>query len=299
MKLFIEEMTMKKVLFATTALVASAGIASADINLTGGGSVALSDSGADAAQAQLVTDLDFNIVASVTSDTGITFGASMDLDGGNTTTGTFNDPEISMSGEFGTFTFGQVDNAAGIVGLADAGIEGIGLDDDLENIDNVGAADTHYSNTFGNITLTLSYEMGQTGSTAPADGDYGVGISFSEGGFDVAAAYTSDQNGGANDTAAALQLGYTYGSATIGALFADNGTRSGSGFSLSYDMGDGLTITAVANQTDTGTVGTNADTDDDAGIGFSYDMGNGVSFAGAIGTVDDNTAMDLGFGFSF
>jgi outer membrane protein OmpU len=295
MKPIIEEITMKKVLFATTALVASAGIASADISLTGDGSVALTDSGAAAAQAQLVTDLDFNIVASVTSDTGITFGASMDLDGGNTNTGTFADPEISMSGEFGTFTFGQVDNAAGIVGLADAGIEGIGLDDDLEAIDNVGAADVHYSNTFGNITLTLSYEMGQTGATAATDGDYGVAVALSEGGFDIKAAYTSDQDGGANDTASALQLGYTYGAATIGALFADNGTRSGSGFSLSYDMGDGLTVTAVANQTD---VGTN-DTDDDTGIGFSYDMGNGVSFAGAIGSVDDNTAMDLGFGFSF
>ena len=287
---------MKKVLFATSALVASAGIASADITLTGGGSVALSDTGAAGAQAQLVTDLDFNIVASVTSDTGITFGASADLDSANGTGGTaLSDEEISMSGEFGTFTFGQVDNAAGIVGLADAGIEGIGLDDDLEAIDNVGAADIHYSNTFGNITLTLSYELGQTGATAAADGDYGVAVALSEGGFDIKAAYTSDQDGGANDTASALQLGYTYGAATIGALFADNGTRSGSGFSLSYDMGDGLTITAVANQTD---VGAN-DTDDDTGIGFSYDMGNGVSFAGAVGSVDDNTAMDLGFGFSF
>ena len=288
---------MKKVLFATSALVASAGIASADISLTGGGSVAISDTGAAGAQAQLQTDLDFNIVASVTSDTGITFGASADLDSANGTGGTaLSDEEITMSGEFGTFTFGQVDNAAGIVGLADAGIEGIGLDDDLEAIDNVGAADIHYSNTFGNITLTLSYEMGQTGATAATDGDFGVGVSFSEGGFDVAAAYTSDQQGGgANDTATALQLGYTYGSATIGALFADNGTRSGSGFSLSYDMGDGLTITAVANQTDAN----GADTHDDQGVGFSYDMGNGVSFAGAIGSVNDNTAMDLGFGFSF
>ena len=287
---------MKKVLFATSALVASAGIASADISLTGGGSVALSDTGAAGAQAQLVTDLDFNIVASVTSDTGITFGASADLDSANGVGGTaLSDEEISMSGEFGTFTFGQVDNAAGGVGLADAGIEGIGLDDDLEAIDNVGAADIHYSNTFGNITLTLSYELGQTGATAVTDGDYGVAIAMSEGGFDITAAYTADQDGGANDTAAALQLGYTYGSATIGALFADNGTNSGSGFSLSYDMGDGLTITAVANQTDVN----GADTDDDQGIGFSYDMGNGVSFAGAIGSVNDNTAMDLGFGFSF
>jgi len=296
MKLFIEEMTMKKVLFATTALVASAGIASADIRLTGDGSVALSDTGAVGAQAQLVTDLDFNIVASVTSDSNITFGASADLDSGNGVGGTaLADEEISMSGEFGTFTFGQVDNAAGIVGLADAGIEGIGLDDDLELIDNVGQADIHYSNTFGNITLTLSYEMGQTGATAVTDGDYGIAIALSEGGFDIKAAYTSDQDGGANDTAAALQLGYSYGAATIGALFADNGTRSGSGFSLSYDMGDGLTIIAVANQTDVAA----GDTDDDTGIGFSYDMGNGVTFAGAVGSVDDNTAMDLGFGFSF
>jgi outer membrane protein OmpU len=298
MKLFIEEMTMKKVLFATTALVASAGIASADITLTGEGSVALTDSGAAAAQARLVTDIDFGISASVTSDTGITFGASMDLDSGAADAGTFNDPEITMSGEFGTFSFGQVDNAAGIVGLADAGIEGIGLDDDLEAIDTVGAADIHYSNTFGNITLTLSYEMGQTGATAATDGDYGIAVALSEGGFDIKAAYTSDQDGGANDTASALQLGYTYGAATIGALFADNGTRSGSGFSLSYDMGDGLTIIAVANQTDVSTADA-TDTDDDTGIGFSYDMGNGVSFAGAIGSVDDNTAIDLGFGFKF
>jgi outer membrane protein OmpU len=297
MKTFNEEITMKKVLFATTALVASASFASADVTLTGDGSVAIKDSGAVGAQAELVTDLDFGISASVTSDTGITFSATMDLDSGadNATNGVFNDPEISMSGEFGTFSFGQVDNAAGIVGLADAGIEGIGLDDDLETIDNVGQADMSYTNTFGNITLTLSYEMGQTGDSAATDGDYGVAVALSEGGFDIKAAYTSDQDGGATDTATALQLGYTYGSATIGALFADNGSRSGSGFSLSYDVGDGLTVIAVANQTDVGT----GDTDDDSGVGFSYDLGNGVTFAGAVGSVDDNTAMDLGFGFKF
>ena len=285
---------MKKVLFATTALVASAGVASADISLNGEASMAITDSGVAAQQARIVTDIDFGISGSVATDAGITFGASLDIDAANGGAGTVSDDEVYMSGEFGTITLGQVDNAAGIVGLADAGVEGIGLDDDLEAIDNVGAADIHYTNTFGNIALTLSYEMGQTGTTAATDGDYGVGISFSEGGFDVKAAYTSDQDGGANDTATALQLGYTYGSATIGALFADNGSRSGSGFSLSYDMGDGLTIIAVANQTDA----TTTDTHDDQGIGFSYDMG-GATFAGAVGSVNDNTAMDLGFSFKF
>jgi len=262
--------------------------------LNGEASMAITDSGAAASQARIVTDIDMGISGSVTTNGGITFGASIDIEAANGAAGTVDDDEVYMSGEFGTITLGQVDNAAGIVGLADAGVEGIGLDDDLEAIDNVGAADMHYTNTFGNIALTLSYEMGQSGATAAADGDYGVGISFSEGGFDVKAAYTSDQDGGANDTATALQLGYTYGSAKMGALFADNGSRSGSGFSLSYDMGDGLTIIAVANQTDA----SGDDTHDDQGIGFSYDMG-GATFAGAVGSVNDNTAMDLGFSFKF
>ena len=84
---------MKKILFATTALVATAGIASADVDVTGMAEMGImggtSKSGTSATvtsntttntPTQFFTDIDVTFTMSGEANNGITFGATVDLD---------------------------------------------------------------------------------------------------------------------------------------------------------------------------------------------------------------------------
>jgi len=110
---------MKKVLFATTALVATAGIASAEVSLSGsaemgifGGSYGGTLQTAQDPNTQFHTDIDVTFTMSGLTDNGLVFGATVDLDenaafnpatqGGET---------IFLSGNFGTITMGDTDGA--------------------------------------------------------------------------------------------------------------------------------------------------------------------------------------------
>ncbi|RMH39212.1 MAG: porin, partial [Alphaproteobacteria bacterium] len=68
---------MKKVLFATTALVATAGVAAADVSISGYAEMGVI--GGTGMDAQFHTDIDATFSMSGTTDNGLTFGASVDL----------------------------------------------------------------------------------------------------------------------------------------------------------------------------------------------------------------------------
>ena len=145
--------TMKKVLFATTALVATAGIAAAQddapavgVAVTGFAEIGVFDGGDDS-ELQFHTDIDATFTMTGSTDTGLTFGASIDLDESDTDDtldvavneqdddegageggGLTIDPievggspafdnslqggeEIFISGPFGTLTMGDTDGA--------------------------------------------------------------------------------------------------------------------------------------------------------------------------------------------
>ena len=115
---------MKKVLLATSALVASAGIASAQgVELSGHAEMGII--GGSAIETQFHTDIDVTFTMSGETDNGLTFGASIDLDEsdgsgtgatavgasaafGNTTQG---GETVFISGSFGTLTMGDTDGA--------------------------------------------------------------------------------------------------------------------------------------------------------------------------------------------
>jgi outer membrane protein OmpU len=68
---------MKKLLIATTALVATTGVAVADVTISGLGRFGLdynSGAAAGTTKTQIDARLRFNIDASMTTDTGVTFG---------------------------------------------------------------------------------------------------------------------------------------------------------------------------------------------------------------------------------
>ena len=102
---------MKKVLFATTALVATAGVASADIALSGSAQMGI-QGGSGGATTQFVQDIDITFTMSGTADNGTTFGAAIDLDENAAGVGTDDaGVAIFISGDLGTLTLGDTDGA--------------------------------------------------------------------------------------------------------------------------------------------------------------------------------------------
>lgn len=129
---------MKKVLLASTALVAFAGAAAAEIAITGSAEMGvrgatfdvdftdptLADVSADS-PLQFHQDVDVTFTMSGETDGGLAFGVSVDLDEGGGQPGVSNDfidggVAIFISGDFGTLTMGDTDGALDRV-LTDAG----------------------------------------------------------------------------------------------------------------------------------------------------------------------------------
>jgi len=102
---------MKKVLLTSTALVAFAGAAAAEVTLSGWAEMGVVGGKDQATQFFQDVDVDFTLTGE--ADNGLTFGANVDLD----EAGNLGDPfsnqgvDIFVSGEFGTVTLGDTDSA--------------------------------------------------------------------------------------------------------------------------------------------------------------------------------------------
>ena len=148
---------MKKLLIASTALVATAGMAAADITITGHAAAGIHSGLDDVSTTSNTTDVagdgvysnagvDFTMTGA--TDNGISFSASVNIDAGTEIDsgdfefdgadgGTAGLGSVSMTGSFGTLTFD------------DGGI------DNLYNGDYT-SADVSYSTTIGDVSLTVA-----------------------------------------------------------------------------------------------------------------------------------------------
>lgn len=280
---------MESSFFATTALVATAGIASADVTLGGGAVAGLKSTGAG--DAFLHYEIDIDIKAAGETDTGLSFGASLDLDENAGST----DPEIFVSGAFGTVTLGAVDIATDGLGLPDLGFDGIGMDDDVEALRNAGAADVNYSHSIAGISLTLSYGVGGTTGVDANEGDFGILLGYKFDAFSIEAGVARDDATG--DRAMGVELGYSGNGISATAMWAQQdpaagAESSGYGLNIGYTI-DALTVSASYGDTDI------AGDAEDYGIGFSYNLGGGLRVVGAVGSVDNADVWDLGLTMSF
>jgi len=287
---------MKKVLFATTALVMTAGVAAAEVTLTGEANMGLKYNGTDTT---VHNEIDFNIVGSGETDGGLTFGASLDIDGSsdnsannstaldttvapatspNVPGSTIADPEVFIAYNGLTLTVGDVGEAADQGGIADVGYDGIGVDDSAE-IGSYGSHDVHVAYAFGDINVAASVDS--------SNDDWGIGANASFDAFTVAVGFA--ETGGANQST--ITLGYSAGAFGGKVFYVDNSTNTGQGLELSYTTGD-VTVTAV--YADNNGAGDQAA----YGVGVAYDLG-GATLAGGIGEVKGTTKADLGISFSF
>lgn len=263
---------MKKVLFATTALIATAGIASADVAITGSAEMGVVG-GSGTAPTQFFQDIDVTFTLSGETDGGITFGAAVDLDeisGNSDAADNFAEDggvAIFISGDFGTLTMGDTD------GGFDAGMQEVNIgspgsiaDDETSHAGYLGNSGLDglydgqilsYSYTISDFTITGSVEMddgnapvGQF-STSPfatpartavagneAEAIYGIGVSyngsFGGGSYTVGGGYQATA-----DTHANVVGDQSFSIVGISATVAlDSGLSAGLNFSqFDYDGG--------------------------------------------------------------
>ena len=162
---------MKKVLFATTALVATAGVASAEVAVTGWAEMGIF--GGDGIETQFFTDIDVLFRMSGETDNGLSFGAGVDLDENGAFT--INDDGgafVFLSGNFGTVTMGDTDGALDWA-LTEAWVGNAGsiADDETAHAGALGSYGDgaydgqilRYDNTFGDFGVAVSVEMDDAG----------------------------------------------------------------------------------------------------------------------------------------
>ena len=289
---------MKSILFTTTALVAFAGAAAADVSLSGEASVEYnSDAGYS-------TAAEMSAAASATLDNGLTASTSFTLEEAGISAGS-----ISLSSDTASLTFGTDLDGAVFTAVGDDYAIG---DDGEEGIAEGAVA----SVTMGETTVTVSVPMGATIEAADvevgvttsaagwslgfglADGAYAMTAAGTAGGADVSfgAGSNDEWDAGVSYAAGTVTVSASTDEAeawTVGAAYAADGVSAG----VEYNADETWEITAgyAADGVAVAAAFTDASV---MTLGATYDMGNGLT-VGA-GLEDDETyafaSYDLGGG---
>lgn len=323
---------MKKVLFATTALVATAGVAAADVTFGGYGrfGVLYNESAGGGDSTNVTSRFRLQIDATAESDMGVTFGARARIQqnngdnssifsaGPDNTAGTPDDIIIN-TGPAGTGIngvrffarsgglevgvgniYGALEFMPGMYDI-DLGLTGLGYDYTAFNFRG-DAYSSGGNGAAGNNGLEVIYSMG----------DFKVHVSASDVNDRVAAvgSYTfsgytfalalQDSNA-AGDTEAAVSVSGNVGPAFLSFAYAKNGDDTGVGtvngdhfvLAARFDVGAATNIEAYV-----------ADADYFAstsyGIDFNHDLGGGTSLRGGVAhRGNDLVRADLGVRFNF
>lgn len=299
---------MKKVLLATTVLVATAGFAAAEgVAVSGSARMGVTNMNA-------TNDLAFTsrvriaFSASGETDGGLSFGASVRNDQSGQGNQANGDSTVYISGAFGKLTMGDTGNAAdALVGqVSGVGLTSLGSMNETAWLakNTTGAL---YEYTTGGLTFALG--AGQTnnavdaagtpitnaitgaGNEAAGNGHVSVAVKYATDAYSVALGF--EQTDIAKQTS--LSGSATFSGATVKAKIADHSLDAKKAYALSVDYAiSGATVTAFYSD--------NAAHDGLSayGLGASYDLGGGASVKGGIAKKEGGkTLFDLGVAMSF
>jgi outer membrane protein OmpU len=216
---------MKKVLFATTALVATAGVAAADVSISGSAEMGLVGNGrtVDGVEAQLNNtfhqSVDVRFSMSGTTDNGLTFGAVIDLEDATEqannvdAAGVFADQTVFISGDFGRLTMGDTDGALDFA-LTEVGAVGSIADNETGHAGYNGNAGLdgfyqgqvlRYDYAIDGFRFAVSAELDNNGDTDAASGSTAVARQFDDAVVGIGVAYSMDLGGGSFGVGAGYQ----------------------------------------------------------------------------------------------
>ena len=311
---------MKKALIASTALVLSAGVAAADVTISGYGRTAVvyqedRDSGNDA---QISSRVRLNVHATTSTDQGVDFGARVRLqwDQGDESLDRVSPGQIYVTASGFTVAVGNVGTAydnAGLIYESEVGLisrsfgnpsgafyayesKGYGVENNRLGVSVEYAVDA--------LTARLSYvDPDQTGVT---DTDEELGISVDYDWNDIALSAAAVQNGAGIDGNDQYFVGAYYtlpGTENgVGLNYIDNddfGDVTGKTFVLygDYVVAPLTTLSAYISNNDGDFAG--KETDNAFGLGAKYDLG-GAYLAGSLERgYDEKVRGDFGVRFDF
>ena len=299
---------MKKVLFATTALVLAASAASAEVAVSGTARMGIVDNGLGAtfsSRARVAFAL------SGETDGGLGFGAGFRADqAANANTGT--EGTVFISGAFGKIEMGDVVSAPEALfgDLAAVGYTGINDYTDIPYLtgDDSDEESILYTYTAGAASVAVGLDDGRDDVGVDANSANSIAAAYAIGNYTVGLGYENADNNGANAPTEQTELAATatFGETAVKAYYADiaNDATFDSSAGLSVASKFGATGVTAFYRQDSGLVA--ADDAEYYGIGASYDLGGGATLAGGIVDGDDTTAafdsgakMDLGVKFKF
>jgi len=278
---------MRKVLLATTALVAMGGVsaASADISISGSASynyINNSGSGTGPAAAEdrdMSTTVDADISMSSTLDNGMSLSGLISL---HETTGV-DDSGWSISGDFGKVAFGGTANDG-------FGSTATGLTADEGNTLTAARYKATHNDFIphSNVSITLPAISGFTlglgmtdGDTSAEDGSqWGVTYAMDAGSMGITVAYASASDGSNNDMSSA-GVTVTAGDAKVvvatNKTTASSVTHTANSIGASYKVSDALTVQGYTGTTELSNNSAYEVTD--TGMGLTYTVTPGLSIS--------------------
>lgn len=284
---------MKKVLLATTALIATAGVASADITFNGMGRFGvLSTDVAGTTTTDVQNRAQFEIKGSTTSDNGMTFAGKLRLRSTNGTANSFAGAQTSVSTSGLTVYFGNIpgplDNMAN--GYATTGYTGGSF-----TIDVVDGGGAHaYSSNGSQNALQVNYALGDVAVAVSYDKDTETTqatIEYTVSGITLAAGMQDASD--AADDVTSVTIGGTFGGVTASAGYSDNGGTDEMLVQAQTEIMPGLTAEAFVYDID-------GAADTGWGFGMNYGLGGGATFGvGYENQPSGNTRAEAGVVFSF
>jgi outer membrane protein OmpU len=264
---------MKNVLFATTALVLTAGVASAEVTFSGAAGAGVAKTkGTDM---EVWSGIDLNVAASATTDSGITVSVSEDMGAGDLAD---YDDDYAIEPQDPDL---QTPTVTVSMGATTISLENQAIDDLYDDGQN---GDIGIATSFGDATVALTLDT-KAAAGAPS---YSYSVGYSMSGVSVSATGTeADANGNA-----ALEIGasYTMGNITVGLTSDDNGQNGNTRV-------NDLTVTYVAGPA---TISVSADDNDDWEASIAYTAGAASVYFGTdeSDAWEANVSYDLGGGVS-
>ncbi len=290
---------MKKVLLATTALVLSAGVASAEVALSGSARMGLTyDS--DSGDTVLNNRATVNIDASTETTSGLTFGARLRIRSSNGEVATVNGArvylksgavEVAVGNIYGALDSmpGMYNSEVGLTALSDAGVvaaplvNGWGFDGYSSTGEQMGVEAIYSAGAFtGHLSVTDT-DLGSATDRTAAYGAYTMND------WTVAlGVQDSDLN---TEDKTVLTVGGKIGDYGVGFAAADNDGEQKIALNGSATFG-ATTVNGFVADEESGD-------ETPMGLGVSYDLGGAALVGGVERDADGVKRADMGVSFSF
>jgi hypothetical protein len=275
---------MRKVLLATTALVAITGVTAAHADITISGNIEFEYESGDAAD-DMNTDGQLIVKSSNTADSGVTYGVTYAQKMEAAGVDQFN-AEIS-SPEIGRILLGSHnDNAPGMLDGS------LGRNNDIESENGFGANDTALTGLTGVMATYISPAIGglTVGASTSSDLDMsGFGARYSMGIAEIYFGSVEDQqNMGVKTNLAGFTI-------AVGSKKTDGTTQKSSDVALKYSLANGITLAGVSAR---GTDSAGAKTTY-KNVGAKYSIAPGVATKIESGDNDGAKYTYMSFDISF